>query len=122
MPENFNVKILDVERYRDYLEEDGIMKEDRENDFEVFIYFLNRSLTSVNLEANKYKEREWKTIPLSAILTVSDEVFAFLMLENYHVNWKSWKLIKRIARAVQGYSARNDVRLKCPYTGCRREM
>ena len=49
-------RLLDklLENYRDYFDEAGNMIPGREENFEAFVYFVDRILTSVNSKVNDY--------------------------------------------------------------------
>ena len=76
------------QNYRDYLDENGQLREDRRKNFEAFVYMVENFLSSVNAEQNNYRGSTRKVANLSEVFTVSDEAFALLLVDNY---WEKWE-------------------------------
>ena len=76
-----------IRNYHDYLDKDKKLREDRRPEFEAFVYMVDRILTSVNANVNRYRAATRKTTNLSEVFSVSDEAFALLMVDNYWVRW-----------------------------------
>ena len=76
-----------MENYRDYFDKDGSLIPGREGNYEAFVYFVDRILTSVNSRVNDYSPKVRKAVELSKVFTVTDEAFALITLENYYERW-----------------------------------
>lgn len=85
------------ENYREYLDEDGNVRSDREENFQAFVYMVDRILTSVNADVNKYRGSTRKLTNLSKVFSASDEAFALLLVENY---WKRWMRLRSQPKEV----------------------
>lgn len=85
VPDNLVEKLN--ENYRDYLDGNGTLIPEREENFKAFVYFVDRILTSVNAKVNDYSPRIRKKALLKSVYSVSDEAFALITLENYYTRW-----------------------------------
>lgn len=117
VPVNFEENL--TTHYRDYLDKDGNVIPDREENLQAFIYFIDRILPSVNYEINKYGPLEKKNKKLSDCFTRSDEAYGYMMVRNYAQRWDRLMLAKESKKTdrLEGtYSAlpQADVPLK-PY-------
>ena len=73
-----------MENYRDYFDKDGSLIPGREGNYEAFVYFVDRILTSVNSRVNDYSPKVRKAVELSKVFTVTNKAFALITLENYY--------------------------------------
>ena len=61
--------------------------EDRKENYDAFLYHVDRMLPSVSADVTKYNGETRCIVPLSAIFKITDEAFALLMVVNYFERW-----------------------------------
>jgi len=61
--------------------------EDRKENYDAFLYHVDRMLPSVSADVTKYHGETRCIVPLSAIFKITDEAFALLMVVNYFERW-----------------------------------
>ena len=105
VPDNLVEKLN--ENYRDYLDGNGTLIPEREENFKAFVYFVDRILTSVNAKVNDYSPRIRKKALLKSVYSVSDEAFALITLENYCTCWIRM-LEAQNGREQEGFSDGDD--------------
>ena len=81
VPEDFETKLL--EHYRNYLDGSGNVIPERQENFQAFLYFIDRILPSVNYEINNYKAIAKKTKLPRHCFTTTDKAFGLVAVENY---------------------------------------
>ena len=88
--------------YRNYLDSDGKLDENKRASFEAFAYFAQRMLQSIADNVLGKKETvDMKTKPLSVRFSISDEAFALLMMENYCQRWERVLLQKQAIEEIK---------------------
>lgn len=73
--------------YRDYLDADGNVIEERRPYFELFVYIVERFFPSVISYASGYSKVVRKVVDLSEVFTASDEAWILLLFDNYRQRW-----------------------------------
>ena len=95
LPPNLG-EVLTSPSYRRYHYRDGTLIKQREEDYEVFKWFVKNILKSVNFELNNVLLEQATEIGyrdfISKVFTVSDEAFAILMVLNYEKKWRNMVL------------------------------
>src|SRR5210317_2404502 len=91
LPENLGDRLL--EDFRNYIGADGAVRGDRKEDYELYVWFVENILSSVNYEVTlrKCKEarlRNQRDI-VSRAYNPSDEAFAIMLLVNYERRWRN---------------------------------
>ena len=76
-----------LENYGQYFDSNGDVIEGREENYEAFIYHVDRILPSVSADITKYHGDRRGQVDMSAVFKISDEAFALLMIENYFERW-----------------------------------
>ena len=107
VPDRLLEKLL--ENYRDYFDEAGNMIPGREENFEAFVYFVDRILTSVNSKVNDYGPKIRKAVAMSSVYSISDEAFALITLENYYTRWVRMLQAPTLKMDSDGESVDRDV-------------
>ncbi|CAJ1935148.1 unnamed protein product [Cylindrotheca closterium] len=87
VPQNLEASL--VTNYRDYADDDGKVRDNRKDNYDSFLYFIDRILPSVNADVTKYYGDARCQFGLSNAFTVTDEAFGLLMVENYVERWKA---------------------------------
>ena len=99
VPEDFETKLL--EHYRNYLDGSGNVIPERQENFQAFLYFIDRILPSVNYEINNYKAIAKKTKLLRHCFTTTDEAFGLVVVENYSRSWIRQLEAKEVSRRAR---------------------
>ena len=69
------------------MDQDGNLIPERRENYEAFLYFIDRILPSVNFETNNYNAVSKKTKLLSNCFSKTDEAFALVNVMNYYQRW-----------------------------------
>ncbi|CAJ1943916.1 unnamed protein product, partial [Cylindrotheca closterium] len=122
VPQNSEASL--VTNYQDYVDDDGKARDNRKDNYDSFLYFIDRILPSVNADVTKYYGDARCQFGLSNAFTVTDEAFGLLMVENYVEQWKA------LAKEWPSSDTTEDQGLKCKrmcslggrYTGSEKGM
>ena len=76
-----------TKHYRDYLDDNGDVIEDRRPYYELFLYVVGRFFPSMNPTVNVYNGIIRKTVDLSEVFSASDEAWVLLIMKNYTQGW-----------------------------------
>ena len=87
VPGGSNFPDILQEHYGKYFDCDGILIEGRKENYDAFLYYLDRILPSVSADVTKYHGETRCIVPLSAVFKTTDEAFALLMVINYFERW-----------------------------------
>jgi len=91
LPENLGDRLL--EDFRNYIGADGAVRGDRKEDYELYVWFVENILSSVNYEVTLRKCKEARLRNQRDIVSraykPSDEAFAIMLLVNYEKRWRN---------------------------------
>lgn len=93
IPEEGLCEFLLDDTYRDYLDGEGQLREDRMEKYRAFVWFVQNIVYSVNSTETELKRKEAEIDEdvdfISKAFTISDEAFAVMLLLNYEKRWSN---------------------------------
>ena len=96
---------MDVRTYRDYLDENGNVRDDRKEHYKAFCWIAKNVFGSLNFEVSSAKldqirQDESDSNFLQRVYTDTDEAFGLLMVYNYEERWRNQVLFPTNSREL----------------------